>query len=79
MKQLKFSAFYFARYRQNDGPLRGKDAIDDRVPPVGPLQNEYVMHHVEDEVELGHRADQLGFQEGRPLLLQSALASEIPL
>ncbi len=37
------------------------------------------MHHIEDKIELGHRADKLGFQEGRPFLLQSALPPEVAL
>lgn len=37
------------------------------------------MHHVENKVELRHGAHQLGFQEGRPLLLQGALPPEVTL
>lgn len=37
------------------------------------------MYDIEDKVELRHGADQLGFQEGCPFLLQSALPSEITL
>lgn len=37
------------------------------------------MDHIEDKVELRHGADQLGFQEGRPLLLQGALPPEVTL
>lgn len=64
---------------QQHGPLRGEDPVDDRVPPVLPLQDEDVVHHVEDEVELRHGAHQLGFQERRPLLLQCALTTQVAL
>lgn len=37
------------------------------------------MHYIENKVELRHGANQLSFQEGRPLLLQSALAAEVTL
>jgi len=37
------------------------------------------MYYVENKVELGHGAHQLGFEEGRPLLLQGALAPEVAL
>lgn len=37
------------------------------------------MYNIEDKVELRHGADQLGFQEGGPLLLQSTLPSEVTL
>lgn len=60
-------------------PLGGKDAIDDRFSPVRCFNYEHVMDDVEDEIELGHGAHQLGLQEGCPLLLQSPLTSQIPL
>lgn len=37
------------------------------------------MYNIEDKVELRHGADQLGFQEGGPFLLQSTLPSEVTL
>lgn len=37
------------------------------------------MYNIEDKVELRHGADQLGFQEGGPFLLQSTLSSEVTL
>lgn len=60
-------------------PLRGKDPVDDCVPPICTLQDEDVVHHVKDKVELWHGANQLGFQKGRPLLLQRALTAQVTL
>lgn len=37
------------------------------------------MYYIENKVELRHGAHQLGFQEGRPFLLQSALPPEVTL
>lgn len=60
-------------------PLGGEDAVDDRFSPVRRFNHEHVADDVEDEIELGHGAHQLGLQEGRPLLLQSSLTTQIPL
>lgn len=37
------------------------------------------MYDVKDKVELRHGADQLGFKERCPFLLQSTLPSEVTL
>lgn len=60
-------------------PLGREDAVDDRFSPVSGFNYEHVMDDVEDEIELRHGAHQLGLQEGRPLLLQSPLTSQVAL
>lgn len=74
-----YTALLISPGSSNHWPLGGEDAIDDGVPPLFPLQDEDIMHYIENKVELRHGANQLRFQEGRPFLLQRALAPEVTL
>lgn len=62
-------------FRHTHLPLRGKDAIDDGFSPVRGFNDEHIVDDVKDEIQLGHGANQLGFQKGCPFLLQSPLTS----
>jgi len=62
-------------------PLGGEDPVEDGVLPAVShgLQDEHVLDDVEGEAVVGQRAQELGLQEGGPLLLQHALASLVAL
>ena len=62
-------------------PLGGEDPVEDRVLPAVAhgLQDKHVLDDVEGEAVVGQGAQQLGLEEGGPLLLQDPLASLVPL
>ena len=62
-------------------PLGGEDPVEHGVLPAVAhgLQDEHVLDDVEGEAVVGQRAQQLGLQEGGPLLLQDPLSSFVAL
>ena len=62
-------------------PLGGEDAIEDGALPAVShgLQDKHVLDDVEGEAVVREGAEELGLQEGRPFLLQHALAASITL
>ena len=61
--------------------MRREDSIEDRVPPVFRVrrQHKHVLDDVEGEAVVRQGAQQLGLEEGGPLLLQDPLASFVTL
>lgn len=62
-------------------PLGGEDAVEDGALPAVShgLQDEHVLDDVEGEAVVGEGTQELGLQEGGPLLLQHPLAAFIAL
>ena len=62
-------------------PLGGEDPVEHGVLPAVAhgLQDEHVLDDVEGEAVVGQRAEQLGLQEGGPLLLEHPLTPLVPL
>lgn len=62
-------------------PLGGEDAVEQRVGGAAALcwlQGEHVLQNVEGKL-FGRLTDQRSFGEGRPLLLQSSLSTNVVL
>lgn len=62
-------------------PLGGKDAVEDGALPAVThgFQDKHVLDDIEGKAVIRERTQQLGFQEGRPFLLQHPLTAFIPL
>lgn len=62
-------------------PLGGEDAVEQRVGGAAALcwlQGEHILQNVEGKL-FGRLTDQRSFGEGRPLLLQSSLSTNVVL
>lgn len=62
-------------------PLGGKDAVEDSALPAVThgFQDKHVLDDIEGKAVIRERTQELGFQEGRPFLLQNPLTAFIPL